>query len=100
MEKLDPRTTALVLIDLQKGIAPFGAGPHASAEVFQRAGRLAARFRELKAPVALVRVGWSADAALLEEVPPRDLAKVPAGWLAAPQGEAVSNYRAEGRETP
>ena len=62
MEKLDPRTTALVLIDLQKGIGPFGAGPHSSAEVFARAGRLAARFRELKAPVALVRVGWSADA--------------------------------------
>lgn len=61
MEKLDPRNTALVLIDLQKGIAPFAGGPHTSAEVNTRAGRLAARFRELKAPVALVRVGWSAD---------------------------------------
>jgi len=61
MEKLDPRTTALVLIDLQKGIAPFAGGPHSSAEVNARAGRLAARFRELKAPVVLVRVGWSAD---------------------------------------
>jgi nicotinamidase-related amidase len=61
MEKLDPRTTALVLIDLQKGIGPFAAGPHSANEVYQRAGRLAARFRELGAPVALVRVGWSAD---------------------------------------
>lgn len=61
MEKLDPRTTALVLIDLQKGIAAFAGGPHTSAEVNERAGRLAARFRELKAPVVLVRVGWSAD---------------------------------------
>jgi nicotinamidase-related amidase len=61
MEKLDPRTTALVLIDLQKGIAAFAGGPHTSAEVNGRAGRLAARFRELGAPVALVRVGWLAD---------------------------------------
>lgn len=63
MEKLDPRTTALVLIDLQKGIAPFAAGPHSSGEVNERAGRLCARFRELGAPVVLVRVGFHADGA-------------------------------------
>jgi len=61
MLELKPQATALVLIDLQKGIAPFAGGPHTSAEVNGRAGRLAARFRELGAPVALVRVGWSAD---------------------------------------
>lgn len=63
MEKLDPRTTALVLIDLQKGITPFAAGPHSATEVYQRSARLAARFRELKAPVLLVRVGFHADGA-------------------------------------
>ena len=31
MEKLDPRSTALVLIDLQQGITPFVGGPHAAA---------------------------------------------------------------------
>lgn len=61
MEKLDPRSTALVLIDLQKGIAPYAGGPHSAPEVLGRAGRLAARFRALGAPVVLVRVGWSAD---------------------------------------
>jgi nicotinamidase-related amidase len=61
MDKLDPSTTALVLIDLQKGIAPYAGGPHTSQQVFERGGRLAARFRELKSPVVLVRVGWSAD---------------------------------------
>ncbi|HEX7816481.1 hydrolase [Dyella sp.] len=61
MEKLDPRSTALVLIDLQQGITPFVGGPHAADEVYGRAGRLAARFRELSAPVVLVRVGFSPD---------------------------------------
>jgi nicotinamidase-related amidase len=61
MEKLDPCDIALVLIDLQEGIAPHAGGPHGAAEVCGNAGALAARFRELGAPVVLVRVGWSAD---------------------------------------
>jgi len=61
MDKLDPGRTALVLIDLQKGIAPFAGGPRPAAEVNQRSAELAKRFRALKAPVVLVRVGWSAD---------------------------------------
>jgi len=61
VEKLDPRSTALVLIDLQKGIAPYAGGPHSAADVCARAGALAARFRALGSPVVLVRVGWSAD---------------------------------------
>ena len=31
--KLDPKTTALVLIDLQKGILPFAGGPHTAQQV-------------------------------------------------------------------
>ncbi|GAB2571317.1 hydrolase [Dyella jejuensis] len=61
MEKLDPRHTALVLIDLQKGILPFAGGPHSAADVLGNASALTRRFRELGAPVVLVRVGWSAD---------------------------------------
>ena len=61
MEKFDPHSTALVLIDLQKGIVPFAGGPHTAADVCTRGGALAARFRALGAPVVLVRVGWSAD---------------------------------------
>ncbi|MHA6206218.1 hydrolase [Dyella soli] len=84
MEKLDPRTTALVLIDLQKGIAPFAAGPHRADEVYERAGRLAARFRELGAPVVLVRVGFSADGRdmlrpLADRMPPTG-GSVPGDW--------------------
>jgi nicotinamidase-related amidase len=61
MDKLDPRTTALVLIDLQKGILPFAQGHRSGAEVLAAAAPLATRFRALGAPVVLVRVGWSAD---------------------------------------
>lgn len=61
MEKLDPRHTALVLIDLQKGIVPLAGGPHTGAEVLGNGDALLRRFHELGSPVALVRVGWSAD---------------------------------------
>jgi nicotinamidase-related amidase len=83
MDKLDPRTTALVLIDLQLGIAPFAGGPRPAAEVYERAGRLAARFRQLHAPVALVRVGFAPDFADALK-PPVDaqhsLGKLPDNW--------------------
>lgn len=61
METLDPRHTALVLIDLQKGILPFAGGPHSAADVLGKAASLIKRFHEVQAPVVLVRVGWSAD---------------------------------------
>ena len=52
----DPRTTALVLIDLQKGIVAGDTKPHAAHDVVERATRLARRFRELGALVVLVHV--------------------------------------------
>jgi len=58
---LDPRTTALVVIDLQKGIVSRQTAPHSSQDVVDHACRLADRFRELKATVVLVRVAYSAD---------------------------------------
>jgi len=59
--ELCSRTTALVLIDLQRGITAFPAEPHATADVILRAARLAAHFRAAGAPVVLVRVATSAD---------------------------------------
>lgn len=47
--KLDPKTTALVLIDLQKGILPFAGGPHTAQQVLDNATELANRFRKLSA---------------------------------------------------
>jgi nicotinamidase-related amidase len=58
---LDPRTTALVLIDLQRGIASRLTEPHAASDVIARAARLAAAFRDAHAPVVLVNVTYAAD---------------------------------------
>jgi nicotinamidase-related amidase len=41
-----PKSTALVLIDLQKGITSFSVEPRSSAEVIVNATNLAKRFRE------------------------------------------------------
>lgn len=61
MDTLDPRTTALVLIDLQEGILPYAKGPRTADAVLDASVRLAKRFREVGAPVVLVRVGPSPD---------------------------------------
>lgn len=53
---LDPATTALVLIDLQRGIIGAPTAPHAASDVIARAARLAKRFRERHALVVLVHV--------------------------------------------
>ncbi len=58
---LDPRTTALVVIDLQRGIVARQCGPHAAADVVARSAQLADRFRALGATVVLVNVAFSAD---------------------------------------
>jgi len=53
---LDPRTTALVVIDLQRGIVATPTVPHASTDVVANASRLARHFRAQQALVVLVRV--------------------------------------------
>ena len=62
MPTLDPATTALVLIDLQNGIVAGDKGPRSGEAVVAAAKDLAARFREARAPVVLVHVGWRNDA--------------------------------------
>jgi len=94
MEKLDPRSTALLLLDLQKGILGIAAGgPHSAAEVVTAGGALAKRFRQLKSTVVLVRIGWSTDGGdvLRQPVdrPPPLPAKLPADWLEFPAELAV-----------
>jgi nicotinamidase-related amidase len=94
MEKLDPRRTALVLIDLQKGILPFAGGPHTATDVLDKSAALAKRFRELGAPVVLVRVGFSADGAdvLRQSVDsPMSAGSLPADWLEFPAELSVAD---------
>jgi nicotinamidase-related amidase len=48
--------TALVVIDLQRGIASMPVFPRSSDEVISNAARIASEFRKRKMPVFLVRV--------------------------------------------
>jgi nicotinamidase-related amidase len=59
---LDPNC-ALVLIDLQEGIARRDTAPHGGGDVVSRSAALAAAFRARGLPVVLVTVGWAADMA-------------------------------------
>ena len=58
---IDPKSTALVLIDLQNGIASMPTAPHGSADVISRAARLADAFRARGSTIVLVRVAFAAD---------------------------------------
>ncbi len=70
LSPIDLRHTALVLIDLQRGIVNLPASPRPGTEVVARAIRLAERFRAAQATVVLVHVTPSPDGrdALLPEV--------------------------------
>jgi nicotinamidase-related amidase len=59
--RLDPRRTALVVIDLQRGIVARTTAPRPAAEVVAQAARLARAARAAGAFVVLVHVGPSTD---------------------------------------
>ncbi|MGX9425953.1 MULTISPECIES: hydrolase [Bradyrhizobium] len=58
---LPAATTALILIDLQKGIVGLPTEPHSGAAVLARGQELTRRFRAANAPVVLVNVSFSPD---------------------------------------
>ncbi|GIH61982.1 hydrolase [Microbispora siamensis] len=75
---LDPKT-ALVVIDLQKGVLAAPGNPYSTADVLARTVRLAEAFRARDLPVALVRVTAAADGA--DAVPGRtDLSRPGRAW--------------------
>src|SRR5262245_38970568 len=82
LTSLDPRT-ALVLIDLQRGVSSL-LDPDVLAPPVAAAAELAAAFRARSLPVVLVRVSFSADGA---DVPrnrtsiSRPAARPPADWM-------------------
>ena len=61
MLELDPKTTALVLIDLQKGIMGHELKPYPADRVTKAGSTLADTFRKAGAPVVLVNVGFAKD---------------------------------------
>src|ERR1700689_4213526 len=54
--QLDPKKTALVLIDLQNAIVGMNPVPHTAAQVVENSKKLADAFRVQGAPVVYVRV--------------------------------------------
>jgi nicotinamidase-related amidase len=58
---IDPKTTALVAIDLQHGIVALNAVPHASKDVIARTAAMASQLRALGGAIVFVRVGNAAD---------------------------------------
>lgn len=92
--QLDPKSTALVLIDLQKGVLAMPVAPHPAAEVYERSMRLAQRFHAAKAPVVRVRVSFSADLADALHPPvdqPTNYAALPPGWDEFPEPPRASD---------
>jgi nicotinamidase-related amidase len=81
---LDPKKTALVVIDLQRGILALPAATYTGDEVVERAAALCRAAREAGSTVVLVRVTPSADGrdALrpLADAPMPASAQLPAGW--------------------
>ena len=61
MLQLDPKRSALVVIDLQKGILGRELQPRPASQIVAGAKDIAARFRAVGAPVVWVTVGWAAD---------------------------------------
>jgi nicotinamidase-related amidase len=86
--QLDPKTCALVLIDLQKGVLAMPMAPHTAAAVYDRSMRLASRFRSVGAPVVRVRVSFSrdrADAPSSRVDQPTNYSSLPPGWDELPE---------------
>ena len=81
---LDARTTALVVIDLQRGIVSRDTKPHSAADVVARCARMASRFRELRGTVVLVNVAYSADdgdrLTPMTDAPPPVSGPLPPDW--------------------
>lgn len=53
---LEPKKTALVLIDLQNGVVAMSTAPYSSSEVIEKCRSLAEAFRAKGAPIVYVRV--------------------------------------------
>jgi nicotinamidase-related amidase len=93
MLTLAAATTALILIDLQKGIIGMPTEPHSGAAVLATGQELAGRFRAAGATVVLVNVAFSSDSgdALKTQVdrpPQMPSGGFPEGWSELADGLA------------
>ena len=85
MLTLDPKTAALVLIDLQVGIVNRELAPYSGAATLAAGKAIAEKFRAAGAKVVLVNVGFASDFAdalrqPVDEPMQRPPGGFPAGW--------------------
>jgi len=81
MIALDPKTTALVLIDLQNGVLGRKLEPLSADELIEAGKALARRFRGAGAPVVLVNAAPVADATRAVDEPSPLPKILPAGFV-------------------
>ncbi len=82
--ELNPQKTALIVIDLQKGITGMPTAPYSAADVIRHTAQVAAALRQAGGFVVLVHVGPSPDGKdalrpLADNAPMRS-GTPPAGW--------------------
>jgi nicotinamidase-related amidase len=104
MITLPAPTTALILVDLQKGIVGLPLAPHSGEAVVTKGVDLARSFRAAGAPVALVNVAFAADfgdalKAPVDQPPHMPPGGLPEGWtdlvdgLAEPSDLRVTKHQ-------
>ena len=96
MIKLDPKTTALVLIDLQNGILAMPVAPRTGPEALAAGKALAERFRAAGAPVVLVNVAFAADDADRVKTPVDQPLALPPGGFPAGWGDLAAGLAQSG----
>jgi nicotinamidase-related amidase len=88
-------TTALILVDLQKGIAGLPLAPHSGEAVVAKGMGLARRFRAAKAPTVLVNVAFPPDFSDVLKAPVDQPPQMPAGGLPEAWSELVDGLAFE-----
>jgi nicotinamidase-related amidase len=93
--ELGAKSSALILIDLQKGIVNMPLQPRSGADVVSSAIELAARFRNAGAPVVIVNVGFAPDFSdALQQ--PVDVSFSPPGGFGPDFSDIVEGLSADG----
>jgi nicotinamidase-related amidase len=93
MITLTASTTALILVDLQRGIVGLPLAPYSGEAVVAKGKDLARRFRAAKAPVVLVNVAFAPDfgdalKAPVDQPPAMPPNGFPEGWTELVDGLA------------
>ena len=86
--RLNAKTTALVLIDLQKGVLARQVLPHPASTIYTQSKALASRLRAAGGTIVWVRVSFAgnfADAPRARVDQPSDMRSLPAGWDEFPE---------------